>query len=155
MFRVGVFVLAASVLISPVLACVFVRGNTLRVRERHQWGRRIIPSPGSYSRQECWIIKTNPGRAACDGEQSVGELLRSDTQIIVTRCGPSVSCTGELVTPDTRDISDHHQAWARCQPGVWCAASNKRPDWLHSPPTGSSLVPREVSVPLSVCLCSD
>ena len=73
---------ASAVLISPVLACVI--GNTLRVRERHNSGRRIIqdiPSPRSYNRQECWIIKTqNPGLArASTGEQSVGKLLRSDT----------------------------------------------------------------------------
>ena len=41
----------------------------------HNSGRRIIQGPGAmYKRQECWIIKMNPGREWCWARQSVGRL---------------------------------------------------------------------------------
>ena len=137
-------------LISPVLACVI--GNTLRVRERHNSGRRIIqdiPSPRSYNRQECWIIKTqNPGlaRAECDGEPALASSQWANCSgatpaahdIIVTRCEVSaqwrrVACAGVSWTCDVLTSDPVTSVTTIRHQSLMFAANNKEPaDWLHS-----------------------
>ena len=107
-------------------------------------GEGLSTSPGSYNRQECWIIKTNPGRVECDGEprqQSVGKLLRSDTMYNghqMCSVGASAWCQLNMRCGDiwSSDISDHHQAHV----SLVAEANNKRVDWLHSTHREPSLV---------------
>ena len=107
-------------------------------------GEGLSTSPGSYNRQECWIIKTNPGRVECDGEprqQSVGKLLRSDTRHNghqMCSVGASAWCQLNMRCGYiwSSDISDHHQAHV----SLVAEANNKRVDWLHSTHREPSLV---------------
>ena len=117
-------------------------------------GEGLSSSPRSYNRQECWIIKTNPGRGECDGEprqQSVGKLLRSDTMYNghqMCSVGASAWCQLNMRCVDigSSDISDHHQAHVSSM----AEANNKREDWLHS--THREQVSSEVCVPRCVCV---
>ena len=121
-------------------------------------GEGLSTSPGSYNRQECWIIKTNPGRVECDGEprqQSVGKLLRSDTmynghQMWAAQLGrvPGVSWTCDVVTSDpvTSVITIRPMS-------AWWLRQITR-EWIdYIPPTGSR--PPVRCVCRALCLCSD
>ena len=125
----GLFVLVTAVLISPVLACVI--GNTLRVRERHNSGRRIIqdiPSPRSYNRQECWIIKT-PGlaRAECDGEPALSSQW--------------ANCSGATPWYNCHQMWDSGECWAQWR--VACAGVSWTCDVLTSDPVTSVITIRQ------------